>query len=100
MGLTGKTTALDVDGHDTVWSVKKKIWTKEKVRPEYQRLIFAGRQLDDHLTLADDCNVCDGSMLHVVLRLDASLPPAVLGLRLRPLPKPRDATAGEAIAHL
>jgi len=72
--IGGKTITVDVEASDTVQNAKENIKIKEGVKPEEQRLIFAGGQLEDSHTVSDFPGIQKESSLHLVLRLPGGMP--------------------------
>ena len=66
--LTGKNITLDVNPTDTVQHLKNQLHDREAIPQEQQRLIFAGKQLDDNRQLSD-YNMQKDATIHLVLRL-------------------------------
>jgi hypothetical protein len=66
--ISGKTVNLRVYSDSTVLEVKLRIYLKEHISPCDQRLIFAGKQLQDEQTLAD-YKIPNEATFHLVLRV-------------------------------
>ncbi len=66
--LQGKTLTLDVKPEDSIGEIKQRIFEKEGIPVDQQRLVFNGKQLEDAQSV-NDYNIADGSSVHLVLRL-------------------------------
>ena len=66
--LTGKTVKIDASPNDNIETIKIKIEMKEGIPPEQQRLIFAGKQLEDEQNL-NHYKIQNKSTLFLILKL-------------------------------
>ena len=65
--LTGRTINVEVEKTDSIQRVKERIHDKEGVPVGQQKLIFAGRQLEDDHTISD-YHIQKESTVHLILK--------------------------------
>ena len=65
---SGRSITVEVDSEDTIGNIKAKIQDREGVKPQEQRLLFQGKQLEDEYTI-NDYQIVNNSTLHLVIRL-------------------------------
>ena len=66
--LTGKTVAIEMEHAGTVAELKRKVHVKEGIAVDQQRLVYAGKQLEDERTI-EDYGIGNETTIHLVLRL-------------------------------
>ncbi|CAI2166352.1 14749_t:CDS:2 [Funneliformis geosporum] len=71
--LNGKTATLKVKFTMTIYQFKLLIQDKQDIPPNYIRLIFAGKQLEDGRTLGS-YNIQNSSTIYLLMRLDGGSP--------------------------
>lgn len=70
--LTGTTATIEVDGTETIAELKEKLRAKEGIPADQQRLVFAGKLLEDERTI-NDYNIRKESTVHLLLRLKGGM---------------------------
>ena len=66
--LAGRSIPIDIQPSDTIEAVKQKIQDREGIPPDQQRLIYAGKPLEDTRAVSD-YGITKGANLFLVLRL-------------------------------
>ena len=66
--LNGKVISISVSKTDSIYDVKQKIFEKQGISIDNQRLIFTGQSLSDALTLSD-YNIFDGCTLQIIFKV-------------------------------
>jgi ubiquitin C len=95
--LAGKTITVDVEEGDSVEQLKQKLFDKEGIPVDQQRLIFGGKQISDERSLAD-YGVTAGATMHLVLRLRGGMQILVKTLAGKTITV--DAEEGDSIEQL
>ena len=70
--LTGKTYQLTVEPDDTILSVKEQIYDLQSIPVEEQRLVFAGKELQNDRVLSD-YNITNRSTIHLLGKFKAPI---------------------------
>ena len=65
---TGKIIIININPFDTILKLKKQIYICQDISLDSQRIVFEGKQLEDHKRICD-YNIKDESVVHIVLRL-------------------------------
>jgi hypothetical protein len=70
---------MDVKTNERINEIKARIHDKEGIPPAEQRLIFAGKQMEDDLKLSD-YSIQNESTLHLMLRLRGGMNESIIHL--------------------
>ncbi len=66
--LLGNTIIIDINSNNTILDIKNKIYEKDEILPEYQRLTFKGKELYDARTL-EEHDINNDDTIYLYLRL-------------------------------
>jgi hypothetical protein len=66
--LLGNTIIIDINSTNTILDIKNKIYEKDEILPEYQRLTFKGKELYDARTL-EEHDINNEDTIYLYLRL-------------------------------
>ena len=66
--MFAKLFVININPHETILYLKKQIYISQDVSLDNQRLIFGGKQLEDHKRI-NEYDINEGTMIHIVLRL-------------------------------
>jgi len=65
---TGKIFIININPHETILKLKKQIYRSQDVSLDSQRIVYGGKQLEDHKRICD-YNITNESIVHIILRL-------------------------------